>query len=58
MEIVVKTSKGMSLTTTRCPISVDGEILSSEKGAPLLGEHNAQINEQFGLLKKKIADYI
>lgn len=58
MEIVVKTSNGMSLTTTRCPISVDGEILTSEKGAPLLGEHNAQINEQFGLLKKKIADYI
>lgn len=58
MEIVVKTSNGMSLTTTRCPISVDGEILTSEKGAPLLGEHNAQINEQFGLLKKRIAGYI
>lgn len=58
MEIVVKTSNGLSLTTTRCPISVDGEILTSEKGAPLLGEHNTEINEQFGLLKKKMADYI
>jgi CoA:oxalate CoA-transferase len=58
MEIVVKTSNGLSLTTTRCPISVDGKMLTSEKGAPLLGEHNAQLNEQFGLLKKKIAGYI
>jgi CoA:oxalate CoA-transferase len=51
MEIVVKTSNGLSVTTTRCPIKVDGKIFSSEKGAPLLGEHNNEIDEQFGLKK-------
>jgi crotonobetainyl-CoA:carnitine CoA-transferase CaiB-like acyl-CoA transferase len=52
MEIVVKTSNGLSVTTTRCPIHVDGKILKSEKGAPLLGEHNEQIEQEFGLLKE------
>ncbi|MEO5564407.1 MAG: CaiB/BaiF CoA-transferase family protein [Chitinophagaceae bacterium] len=51
MEIVVKTSNGLSVTTTRCPIRVDGKILVSEKGAPILGEHNEEIELQFGLLK-------
>jgi crotonobetainyl-CoA:carnitine CoA-transferase CaiB-like acyl-CoA transferase len=49
MEIKVKTSNGLSITTTRCPIRIDGEIYTSDIGAPLLGEHNAQIEEQFGL---------
>ena len=52
MEIVVKTSNGLSVTTTRCPIHVDGKILKSEKGAPLLGEHNEQIEQEFGLIKE------
>ena len=52
MEIVVKTSNGLSVTTTRCPIRVDGQILVSEKGAPVLGEHNQEIEHQFGLLKE------
>ncbi|MEO6230524.1 MAG: CoA transferase [Ferruginibacter sp.] len=52
MEIVVKTSNGLSVTTTRCPIRVDGEILVSGKGAPMLGEHNEQIEKELGLLKK------
>ncbi len=52
MEITVKTGNGISVTTTRCPIRVDGEILFSGTGAPLLGEHNEQIEEQFGLLKE------
>jgi len=52
MEIVVKTSNGLSVTTTRCPIRVDGKILVSEKGAPVLGEHNQEIEHQFGLLKE------
>jgi crotonobetainyl-CoA:carnitine CoA-transferase CaiB-like acyl-CoA transferase len=52
MEITVKTGNGISVTTTRCPIRVDGEILLSATGAPLLGEHNEQIEEQFGLVKE------
>jgi crotonobetainyl-CoA:carnitine CoA-transferase CaiB-like acyl-CoA transferase len=49
MELDVNTSNGLSVTTTRCPIRVDGKILSSGIGAPLLGEHNEQIEKQFSL---------
>lgn len=49
MELHVKTSNGLKITTTRCPIRVDGAILSSETGAPILGEHNAQIEKQFSI---------
>jgi CoA:oxalate CoA-transferase len=52
MEIVVKTSKGLEVTTTRCPLRVDGKLLLSDKGAPLLGEHNEEIEQQFGLVKE------
>jgi len=51
MELKVKTSNGLSIRTTRCPIRVDGKIAVSEKGAPLLGEHNTLIDAQFGLVK-------
>lgn len=47
MELKVKTSNGLEITTTRCPIRVDGQLLLSDKGAPLLGEHNRQIDEEF-----------
>jgi len=47
MELKVKTSNGLRITTTRCPIRVDGNLLLSDKGAPLLGEHNRQIEEEF-----------
>jgi crotonobetainyl-CoA:carnitine CoA-transferase CaiB-like acyl-CoA transferase len=53
MELVVKTSKGVSVTTTRCPIKVDGVILGSEIGAPLLGEHNHEIDQQFNIIDTK-----
>lgn len=49
MELKVKTSNGLSIKTTRCPIRIDGEIMVSERGAPLLGEHNQRIDDQFGL---------
>ncbi len=52
MEITVTTSNGLSVKTTRCPIRVDGKILQSQKGAPLLGEHNEAIEKHFGLTKK------
>jgi CoA:oxalate CoA-transferase len=51
MEITVKTSNGLAITTTRCPIRVDGKLLVSDKGAPQLGEHNASIEKQFELEK-------
>lgn len=52
MEVTVKTSNGLSVTTTRCPIKVDGEILGAGKGAPLLGEHNKEIDYRFGITEQ------
>jgi len=52
MEVTVKTSNGLTVTTTRCPIKVDGQALAAGHGAPLLGEHNAIIEKQF--LQQKI----
>ena len=52
MEITVKTSNGLSVKTTRCPIRVDGKLLINDIGAPLLGEHNKEIDAQFGLAKE------
>lgn len=52
MEMVVKTSNGLSVTTTRCPLRVDGQLLLSTKGAPVLGEHNEAVDKQFGLMEK------
>lgn len=51
MEITVNTSNGLEVTTTRCPIRVDGKLLISDKGAPQLGEHNDAIDKQFKLEK-------
>jgi CoA:oxalate CoA-transferase len=51
MEITVKTNNGLAITTTRCPIRVDGKLLISDKGAPQLGEHNDAIDKQFELEK-------
>ena len=52
MELTVKTSNGLSVKTTRCPIRVDGKLLTSTKGAPVLGEDNKEIDRQFGLRKE------
>jgi CoA:oxalate CoA-transferase len=46
MELKVRTSSGVEMTTTRCPLRVDGELLRSTKGAPALGEHNLIITEE------------
>lgn len=50
MELNVKTSNGLTIKTTRCPIKIDGEMFLSDIGAPLLGEHNAEIERQFELV--------
>ena len=47
MDLAVQTSSRLNITTTRCPIRVDGNFLTSPRGAPLLGEHNEQIEKQF-----------
>lgn len=49
MEQTVKTTNGLNILTTRCPIRVDGQILTSQVGAPLLGEHNEQVDRQFSI---------
>lgn len=49
MELKVKTSNGIDITTTRCPIRIDGETALSPVGAPLLGEHNELIEKEFAL---------
>ncbi|MCW3093771.1 MAG: CoA transferase [Ferruginibacter sp.] len=47
MEQTVTTSNGLNILTTRCPIRVDGQIVTSPIGAPTLGEHNEQVDRQF-----------
>ncbi len=54
MEITVKTSNGLLVKTTRCPIRVDGAVMVSEVGAPQLGEHNIQIEKEFLLQKETV----
>lgn len=45
----VTRSNGMTLMTTRCPIRIDGAILTSPAGAPRVGEHTAMIRAEYGL---------
>jgi CoA:oxalate CoA-transferase len=47
MEMKVQTSSGVEVNTSRCPIRVDGNLLISAKGAPYIGEHNNQIEDEF-----------
>lgn len=42
-------SNNVKIKTTRCPVRVDGSTLTSQRGAPLLGEHNEKITKEFGL---------
>ncbi len=49
MEMKVNTGNGLAVTTTRCPIRVDDELLISVIGAPQLGGHNIAIEKQFEL---------
>lgn len=45
---VTRTS-GASFVTTRCPIRIDSDILTSDTGSPTVGEHNQQIMREFDL---------
>lgn len=43
----VSMSDGFSYRTTRCPIRIDGEIFTSAKGSPALGENTGAILQEF-----------
>jgi CoA:oxalate CoA-transferase len=45
----VRRANGAGLVTTRCPIRVDGALLTSAAGAPKVGEHTDAIAAEFGL---------
>jgi CoA:oxalate CoA-transferase len=45
----VTMSNGDSYETTRCPIKIDGEVLKSNIGSPILGEHGRQIITEYNL---------
>jgi len=38
---------GSVLRTTRCPIRIDGNVFKSQRPAPKIGEHTAEIMEEF-----------
>jgi len=40
---------GSSFKTTRSPVQLNGNILFSDKAAPLLGQDNESISEEFGI---------
>lgn len=48
----VQRTNGTTLETTRCPIRIDGERLTSSVGAPKIGEHNPLIEREFALGKE------
>jgi crotonobetainyl-CoA:carnitine CoA-transferase CaiB-like acyl-CoA transferase len=39
----------LTMRTTRCPIRIDGELFTSSTPAPRIGEHNAQLIDEFNL---------
>lgn len=43
----VSRSNGATLTTTRCPIRIDGALLTSASGSPAIGEHTVAIAGEF-----------
>jgi len=45
----VETGNGTTYETTVCPIRIDGRKLTAPLGSNALGEHNARIDEEFGL---------
>lgn len=43
----VSMEDGYQYKTTRCPIKIDGEIFTSQKGSPKLGQDNERIIKEF-----------
>jgi crotonobetainyl-CoA:carnitine CoA-transferase CaiB-like acyl-CoA transferase len=40
---------GVEVLTTRCPVRIDGSVLTSSRLAPKVGEHTVAIQQEFGL---------
>lgn len=49
MEQTVLCPRGTELPTLRCPIRIDGQIYKSPQGAPAVGQHNDQLNQEFNI---------
>ena len=47
MKQTVERSNGTTVETTRCPIRIDGERILSKRAAPVLGNHNQRIEEEY-----------
>ncbi len=47
MKQVIENSEHKTITTTRSPIQLDDQILTSRKAAPKVGEHNVDIQKEF-----------
>jgi CoA:oxalate CoA-transferase len=45
----VKREDGVSITTTRSPVRINGARAKSDRAAPCVGEHSAAIRKEFGL---------
>jgi crotonobetainyl-CoA:carnitine CoA-transferase CaiB-like acyl-CoA transferase len=45
----VARANGAALETTRCPIRIDGGLLTSPRGAPAVGEDTAAIRAELGI---------
>jgi crotonobetainyl-CoA:carnitine CoA-transferase CaiB-like acyl-CoA transferase len=45
----IDSRQSAAMRTTRCPIRIDGELLTSPLAAPRIGEHNQAIAEEFNL---------
>jgi crotonobetainyl-CoA:carnitine CoA-transferase CaiB-like acyl-CoA transferase len=45
----INSRPGAVMRTTRCPIRIDGELLTSPIAAPRIGEHNQAIGDEFEL---------
>lgn len=50
MEQELHLQNGETITTTRCPIRIDGKRIFSSIPAPLLGEQKEAIDKEFGLV--------
>jgi crotonobetainyl-CoA:carnitine CoA-transferase CaiB-like acyl-CoA transferase len=47
MEQVVTAANGQQITTTTCPIRINGQKLFASKAAPALGANNSNITKEF-----------
>ena len=49
MTQTLSNSSGVKVTTTRCPVRLNGDILTNERLAPKIGQHTEAIRQEFNL---------